>query len=399
VELARAIPARLSKRRDLLLRAATLAFLALAAFTAVQQVHRALANTGKGIDFRPLSIAVTALTHGSTIYADRLFVYPPTAAVALLPLSAGGYSADLTAWIVLSTIAVALAALLSMAPWRGAVWVFWSSVALFALLKSDALTSTLPLGNLGLLLAPLGVGVLLLYESGRWRTGSWLLVASLLLKPLLVPLILLPLLRGRWRELVAPLVAGCLLLGLAIAFVPGAAHFGAVLRFIGGGSNLTGSQAVYNISFAGLFDRLHQTAWVWPTRVLVVGVAIALTLRWLRAPARAGGLAAEGTVLFSATLLAAPISEEHYLLVLMPCLLAAVALAEPRRETIVLMLLALVLLAYPEQYAGNIAQSWQAVQVRFLLAEVAILAAAAAAILGPARAEPAAAVATSPSPS
>jgi len=306
--------------------------LALVSLVAVRQAHDAIATPQKGLDFTPMRDAAVALLHGTSIYANPRFVYPPSAAVALLPLSAGSRAGAVNAWIVLCTVGVVLAGLLCTAPWRRGLWVPAAVLAALVLLKSDALTQSLWIGNVSLLLAPVAVGVLLAFESGRWRTGSALLVASLLIKPLLLPLVLLPLLRGQWRALLESALAGLVVLAAAIALVPGGEHFFAVLRFLESGGTLNGRAAVYNVSIRGLAERLGAAGWGTAARIIVVAAVGALAYRFARRPPEPGAVAAMGALALLALLLAGSLSEDHYLLVAAPCLLTALALGRRLRR-------------------------------------------------------------------
>jgi hypothetical protein len=347
-----------------------LCLLALAGFT-FEQVRAAIETYGKGLDFAPLRHAAVALLHGTSIYSDSRFVYPPTAAVAALPLAAGGYSSTLDVWLSLSAACVALAAFLALAPWQRGVRLLLAVVAAAVLVKSDALRDTLWLGNVSLLLAPVAVAVLVLYEAGRWRAGTALLVISLLVKPLLLPLLLLPLLRGRWGALVESLAAGLAVLALAIVLLPSGGHFFAVLRYLEGGSSLTGRGAVYNISISGLAARIGASSAGWAARALVVAAALAAAWLWARRPAQHGSTAAMGTLLLLAVFLAGPLAEDHYLLVAAPCLLVALA-ATGNAAAGAAALPALVLVAFPRSLAGGAAGSPGDLQVRYVLAELAL---------------------------
>jgi hypothetical protein len=367
---------------SILRRALAAGFLALVVVIAVRQARDAIATPGKGLDFGPVRDAAVALLHGASIYTNPRFVYPPTAAVALLPVAAGARASAVNAWIVLCTIGVAVAGLLSMAPWRRGVWVLLATLAAALMLRSDALTDSLWIGNVSLLLAPVAVAVLLLFESGRWRGGSALLVLSLLIKPLLIPLILLPLLRGQWRPIVQAALGGCVLLAVAIVFVPDGEHFFAVLRFLESGGTLNGQAAVYNVSIRGLAERLGAGIWGSAARVIVVALTAALAYRWAREPLRPGAVAAMGTLLLLALLLAGSLSEDHYLLVAAPCLLTALALRS-QLAAVAVALPGLALFAFPVRYVGNVGTSPASLQVRFLLAELLLGAAAAVLVARP----------------
>ena len=359
----------------ILRRSLALGSLALATVAGLRDARGAIASTSfiKGEDFSPLYHAGLAVVHGSSIYADHNFVYPPTAAVAMVPLSLGSYPSDLKAWLILSTIAVAAAGLVSLAPWRGGWWPLAGGLAAFALLKSDVFTGTLEFGNMSQLLAPAAVGVLALYEARCWRLGTALLILTLLLKPLLLPLILLPALRGEWRALTLPLLAGCVLFVIALVLVPGAGDFAIVLHYLTDAGPLVGSFAVYNLSIHGLASSLHVTVLGWVARVLVTLLTIAAAYVWVRRPLAPGAVAAIGTLLLVAAMLVGPLSEEHYLLVAAPCLLLALALSGGWIAAAAA-LPGVILLFYWE---GAPFATAQGSQIRFVLLELLLWAAAA----------------------
>ena len=352
------------------------ACLVLAAGIAVEQSRSAIVTEGKGLDFAPLRSAGAALVHGLSIYADRRFVYPPTAAVALIPTTLGRYAAALDVWLVVSAAAVGVAGLIAIAPWRGALWPLLSALGACILLKSDVLTDTLWLGNLSLLLAPVAVGVLLLFEARHWRTGIALLMLSLLIKPLLIPLVLIPLLQREWRPLADAIVVAAVLLGAAILLVPGGGHFVAVIGYLDGGSSLRGAEAVYNISIHGLAQRFALGAWATAARVIVIATAAGIAVMWARRPASPGSVAAMGALLLLAFLLAGSLSEDHYLLVAAPCVLAALALSR-KPLGMIGALPGLLLVAFPRHEFGNVGNLAQDLQIRYFLAEVALAVAAA----------------------
>ena len=78
-----------------------------------------------------------------------------------------------------------------------------------------------------------------------------------------------------------------------------------------------------------------------------------------------------GTLLLLAVFLAGPLAEDHYLLVAAPCLLVALA-ATGSAAAGAATLPALVLMAFPRSLAGGAAGSPADLQVRYVLAELAL---------------------------
>src|SRR3954469_84018 len=204
-----------------------------------------------GIDYLPVRNAAQALLDGQSVVTDPLFVYPPTAAVLLLPTALGSLTAGFVAWVLAGIAALLLAAGLVTreAPPSRRLAVF--GVAIMGLLGGVIAARSLFLGNLSELLAPVAVGALLAFRRGRWLLGCALLAAALLVKPLLAPLVLVPVLHRQWAPLVRTMAPGGALLLLAVALVPGGATFPRVLRYCLAGTNLHGANAINNLSLRG----------------------------------------------------------------------------------------------------------------------------------------------------
>ncbi|GIF20323.1 MFS family permease [Actinoplanes tereljensis] len=265
-----------------------------------------------GMDFLPLRNAATGLLDGVSVFADPLFVYPPTAAVALLPTAFGSVGAAFAGWVVAGAAALLLAALLiaraAPRPHRLAIF----AVATMGLLGGVIAARSLFLGNLSELLVPIAVGVLLCFHRGRWVLGCALLAASLLIKPLLAPLLLVPILHRRWSALLRTMVPAGGLLVLSVLLVPGGLDFPHVLRYVVSGTNLHGTNSINNLSLRGWAEGqgAPHTAAVVASALVVVAV---LWRVW-----RGGGSRLSpvwlGNVLLLMTFLAGGISEVHFLL-------------------------------------------------------------------------------------
>jgi hypothetical protein len=163
----------------------------------------------------------------------------------------------------------------------------------------------------------------------------------------------------------------------AIVALPGGTEFFEVQRFVSSGSDLIGSEAVYNISLRGVTDRFGEPAIGTLLRLAVGLLAIWVLVLWARGPLRPGGIAAAGAFVLSCTFMAGPVSEGHYVLVVVPCLVVALAL-NGRMEALLWAIPALVVFFVPRGYIGWLKHSPGTVQLRYLLALVLIAAAAGA---------------------
>jgi len=328
------------------------------------ELWQVLGALGVGMDFEPLRHAAQALLRGESVFGDPLFVYPPTAALLLLPTAIGGEMVAFACWVIIG------AAGLGLAGWL----VCWTAVprhrpyvaglALLTLLGGLVAHRSLFLGNMSEVLVPLAVGVLLAFQRGRWTLGCALLALSLLIKPLLAPLLLVPVLHGRRRELARTMLPAGILLVVAILAVPGGRHFPEVLRYCLAGTNLHGGNAVNNLSLRGWAEGQHAP----PALGVVASVLVVLVVTARIAGAwRAGGRPSPvwlGNVLLLGVFLAGAISEVHFLLVtIATTLLYLAGQHRPPRDWL-MFLPGLALLGLPSAYPalllgpGDDGQSW-----------------------------------------
>jgi Glycosyltransferase family 87 len=211
-----------------------------AALVVAAAIRQAIHVPAMGIDIEPGRNAAEALLDARNVYADPTFVYPPSAAVLFLPPTLGSLHTTQVTWICLSALAIVVACVLATSP-LGSRWAPLAGAATAMLLLGSALArDTVGLGNTSLLLAPVAVLVLLLFERERWTAGCAVLVASFLLKPLLAPLILLPLLRLQWRPLVYTGIPLLVLVAVSVIAVPGGSRAPSVFRDLSSGGVLVG---------------------------------------------------------------------------------------------------------------------------------------------------------------
>ncbi len=153
---------------------------------------------------------------------------------------------------------------------------------------------SLMLGNMSPVLVPFAVYALLCFERDQWTRGCVVLVISLLLKPLLVPLLVLPLVRRQWRALGLSLGPGAVGLLAACALIPGAGQLSHVARFVLGGTNLHGRNAVNNLSFSGWGEHAHHAVPAAIAAVLVAAAGLFGLVYWARNGRGGVGLGADG---------------------------------------------------------------------------------------------------------
>ncbi len=337
---------------------------------AVVQAAAVLQSHVVGIDFLPLRHAAIDLTSGRSVYTDKDFVYPPTAAALLLPLAWGSTTFAFTWWIALSAAAPLTAAVIISRVSTVRPRLLVLGISAIVLCGGTTVTYSLALGNLTLVLVPVAVWIVVCLDRGRWTNGLATLAATLLLKPLLAPLLLVAALRRRWSPLLITMSCGAAILGVCIAVVPGGTAFFRILAYCLGGTNLHGTNAVNNLSLRGWVEAHGDPQWTGIVASVVVAT-IAGAVIWRRTRQRSTPSALANQVLL-VTLLAGAISEIHFLVVVVATVSAELAM-NPSRRRFALRLPGLAMLALPMSYLDLITTNGLAQQTWYVAAELALL--------------------------
>ncbi|MEV6348443.1 glycosyltransferase family 87 protein [Actinoplanes sp. NPDC051851] len=291
--------------------------LTVALLLAGLQIWQAISPDGAGQDFIPLRHAARALLDGESIYQDPLFVYPPTAAVVLLPTVLGGESTAFTCWIAFQVACMLYAAVLVAREARERDRVPVAAAAIAAMLGGLAATRYLEIGNLTPCLAPVVAGVLIAFRRGEWTVGCALLAASLLVKPLLAPLILLPLVNRAWRPLLTSMVPAAVVLLAGMVAIPGGSRFPEIVRYWVTGTNLHGDNAVNNLTLHGWAEAHGLRQSLATTLAVLIAAAVLFRFLVMKNP---------GAALLLGTFLCGSLAEASYL----PVAVTAVLLTPSR---------------------------------------------------------------------
>ncbi len=341
---------------------------------AVASVAMALHSAYLGDDVRPLLQAGHAVREHKSPYAatfsqaasdENVFVYPPLAAIAVMPLSYLSRSHAESLMVLLD--AASLLAIVGVLTWRYVArrWtIALGALAASLVLSSQIAAQTLSSGNVTILLVLPAFWVLELWARDHWRAGALLLAVTLCLKPLLLPLLLIPLVRRRWEAIglaVLPAVAVSILTGWATGTL---SDLPRLLWFLGSGNGLTGSRAAYNISLRA-FGEVHGLE---PLVFVLRGVVVAAVgyCLWRFATHRAT-FHVIGWVILLGTFLAGSIGEPHYLFLGLP---AVYDLLSQRRLGWIAgaCFVGLLLVAVPRGFTGDI----RLLQVRQVSTEIVL---------------------------
>lgn len=291
--------------------------------------HVARATPDGGMDNAIVVGAARLWLAGGSPYDDPHFLYLPGAVVAAAPQT-------LLPPLALRVLVPAAVTVCLAGGWACALRMYGVPLrSRFAVLGLAGLAvGFAPFGHLVLLgnwtagavlVLPLG---LLLASRGRWVAAGAVLGAALALKPLLVPLALLFVFARRGRALAVLLLVPCVASGLCALLLPDPAGFVTrTLPFLLGGQDAF--VRLYEASPAAVLPRLGVPGPV------AQGVALAAAgagvgcayLRWRRGGPGPGRLAETAAGLMLSAFLVSRPSYDHYLVVVLPVLLAGLPCA------------------------------------------------------------------------
>ncbi|KOV28302.1 glycosyltransferase 87 family protein [Streptomyces sp. XY152] len=301
----------------------------LAAVLGALAVHTVLVTSGGGMDNAIVVDAGRTWLAGGSPYDDRRFLYFPSAVVAaapqaLLPRSVLDVVVPVAAVLAL-VLGWACALRLHRVPLR-------SRLAVLGLLGLAA--GFAPFGQLvrlgnwtvtAVLALPL---CLLLASRGRWVAAGAVIGVAVALKPLLAPMALLFLFARRWAALAVLVLVPVVASAVAALFLPDPTGFlTRTLPFL-----LSGHDAfmrLYEAEPAAVLPRLGVPGAVATAlALLAAAVGVGCAYRRWRGPGPAEPRLAETSagLMLSAFLVSRP-SYDHYLLVVLPPLLAGLPYA------------------------------------------------------------------------
>ncbi|MGW0337507.1 glycosyltransferase 87 family protein [Streptomyces sp. NPDC003011] len=297
---------------------------ALVAVLGATAVRTARLTSDGGMDNAIVVRAARTWLAGGSPYDDPHFLYLPSAVLAAVPqaLLPSGVLRVLVPFAVTGCLVLGWVCALRL--YRVPLDSRFAALGLAALAVGFA-----PFGHLVLLgnwtaTAALALPLaLLLAGRGRWVAAGAVIGAAVALKPLLAPLALLFLFARRWRALGALIAVPALASALCALLLPDpAGFFTRTLPFLLHGDD--GFVRLYEASPAAVLPRLGVPAPVAELLALSAAGAVVVCAyrRWCRSgpgPLRLAETAA--ALMLSAFLVSRP-SYDHYLLVVVPLLLA-----------------------------------------------------------------------------
>jgi arabinofuranan 3-O-arabinosyltransferase len=344
----------------------------LLAVLVVLAAHRYVVRTP--YDLQALYDAGSRLRRGLPIYRAPLFVYPPFAAVAAVPISLLSAHHATEVFAVAQVLVPIVAALVLGPLLSRRTPVLAGLVVALVILGSDAYSQSLQFHNVSLLFVLPLTAAVLLTTQGRHHWAAAIVGLSIAVKPLLILLLVLPLLYRRPRAAVTGVatVAVLTLLGTALSHdLVGTLHLPGLLAR---GSNLRGPLQTGNDSLGsvGVVHPGWHLALSGLRVALLVAAAVVLVGVFRRPGAVARSLCAVSGILVLLPLVAGSLSEIHYGVLAIPLACGVVAARGPLLPRL-LGVAALFVLGFPESLVSLGANDFTRDQLRWALGQTTAL--------------------------
>ncbi|MFH8345978.1 glycosyltransferase 87 family protein [Streptomyces sp. NPDC018045] len=270
--------------------------------------------------------AARALLHGEAPYGDKRFLYLPSAVLAAVPealLSAG----QLRLLVPVAGVGLVLLGwLVSLRIFRVPMGSRLAVLGVAALAFFEPFRNVVNIGNWTLASVAALPVVLLLALRCRWVAAGAVLGLALALKPLLAPLLLLLVLARRWRAVAVAVAVPVVASALAALVMPRPGmFFTRTLPFLLSGQDSFARP--FDASLGMILTRLGvpETAAYGVAAVAAVAGAGCAWVRWRRGDEGPLRLVETAAMLMLAAFLVSRPSFDHYLLVVLPPLVASVA--------------------------------------------------------------------------
>jgi arabinofuranan 3-O-arabinosyltransferase len=298
------------------------------------RIHRT--DSGLGWDLVTSWRAEQAFVHGSQPYSladthHRLFLYPPSSLILMRPIGLLSLHA-VAVWGLVATAVMTWAAVMISAAALGRRW--WdltAAVVVFALRFAQPVVAELGLENVTVVCALALSAFFLFAKKDQWVWAAVAIGVTLSLKPLLLPVLIVFVLVKRWRALAVAIAIPAVLNIVAFAVVadPSAvfAKLPSLLNRSGTGVQLNSAWVDVMRSF-GMPD--YATILIRLATVAIV--LVAAWWSWQRLDDFILRVITTTSLLLIGTYLAGTLSENHFMLTLVPLAMTVILPDSPMRS-------------------------------------------------------------------
>jgi arabinofuranan 3-O-arabinosyltransferase len=292
-------------------------------------------DTGLGWDLVTSWRAERVFAHGGQPYSlaatdHRLFLYPPSALLVDRPIAALSLREVQVIGLVATAALIWIGVMVASAALGRRWWGLTAAVVVFALRWAQPTVAELGVENVTVLCALALAAFYLFTQKGHWVPAGVAIGLTLSIKPLLLPVLLVFVLARRWRALAVAIAIPAVLNAAAFAVV---ADPSAVFAKLPSLLNRSGSGVLLNSAWVDVM-RIFDMPELATLLVRLATVALAVVGAWwswqelgdLRLR-----LITTTSVLLIGTYLAGTLSENHFMLTLVPLAMTVVLPGAPMR--------------------------------------------------------------------
>jgi arabinofuranan 3-O-arabinosyltransferase len=287
-----------------------------------------------GYDLRYFWLAERAfIAHHSpyTIPGYGAAPYPPSVMILLLPLAGFRNFANATHYGLYAVLFAMIATVVISAKIIGRrAWGLTAAVGVVLLARAQPAQDEMILENMSALMGLGLAATLLLASRGRWNLAATALGVTFAIKPLLIPVVLIFVFARQWRALLVVIGIPLVLNAVAFAVVP---DVGAFWHVVSPMVNMRFTADELNASIASVGVLLGMSsALIWGLRIAAGLLTLFATWgswRWSRDPA-IRLVNTTGTLLIG-LYLCGSLTEDHYMLTLIPLIVATTTFRSPMR--------------------------------------------------------------------
>ncbi|MGH9172375.1 MAG: glycosyltransferase family 87 protein [Acidimicrobiales bacterium] len=279
--------------------------------------------------------AVVVFAHGGQPYDlaqtdNRLFLYPPSSLLLMRPIAALTLRQIQVVGLVVTAVAAWCAVMVSAhiagRRWYGPT----AALCVLALHYARPMVAELSLQNATILCLLALAGFWWLASRQHWMWAGVLVGLSMSLKPLLIVLLLIFLVERKWKPLAVAIAIPAALNAAAFVFVSDPA---AVFRKLPSLVNRSGSGVLSNSAWVDVLRDFNLSSGsIDVIRLVTAAVALAAAwLAWRLIEDSALRLITVASSLLLGSYLAGTLSEDHYMLTMIPLLISLVLPGSPMR--------------------------------------------------------------------
>lgn len=293
--------------------------------------HEAYGNSSLGYDLNFSWLAAKQFARGGAPYSVPGFVYPPSHVLIAWPLAAASFTTIKHIGLYVTVIAMCTTVMVSAEIVGRRFWGLAAALGVLLLRFAQPPGDEIVLENVSAIMGLAFAWSLLLSARHRWMSAAVVLGIATAIKPMLLPMYLIFLFAKQWRSLLVAVGIPAVLNVVAFFVIHGIGQFWSVLPFLFDRSGAT--YDAYNAALVSVGQLVGLNAGVILVLRIVAGVLAIIGGWWAWRKIADYGVRVVTTsgALMLGVYLSGTLTEDHYMLTLIPLLVSVVGTRSPLR--------------------------------------------------------------------